>query len=144
MSGQLVACGRGWRLLLFLAFPLTLDLLFPHHPNEKTGRRAFRRYKCSLHIAALTVRYLTRRYISEYRRAIDLLYRHTVCLDDVTSEVEILDVSLREVCLPRTDIIAFHNSICLYIYITTTGEKYYIAHKSMFVCGMLLGLKLDW
>ncbi|KAK4324095.1 hypothetical protein Pmani_005253 [Petrolisthes manimaculis] len=46
--------------------------------------------------SALTVRYLTRRYISEYRRAIDLLYRHTVCLDDVTSEVEILDVSLRE------------------------------------------------
>ncbi|XP_045615698.1 ras-related and estrogen-regulated growth inhibitor isoform X2 [Procambarus clarkii] len=46
--------------------------------------------------SALTVRYLTRRYISEYRRAIDLLYRHTVCLDDVTSEVEILDVSLRQ------------------------------------------------
>ncbi|KAK7060681.1 hypothetical protein SK128_027143 [Halocaridina rubra] len=46
--------------------------------------------------SALTVRYLTRRYISEYRRAIDLLYRHTVCLDDVTSEVEILDVSTRE------------------------------------------------
>ncbi|XP_069984391.1 ras-related and estrogen-regulated growth inhibitor [Penaeus vannamei] len=46
--------------------------------------------------SALTVRYLTRRYISEYRRSIDLLYRHTVCLDDVTSEVEILDVSFRE------------------------------------------------
>nr|XP_027233815.1 ras-related and estrogen-regulated growth inhibitor-like [Penaeus vannamei] len=46
--------------------------------------------------SALTVRYLTRRYISEYRRSIDLLYRHTVCLDDVTSEVEILDVSFRD------------------------------------------------
>ncbi|XP_042212639.1 ras-related and estrogen-regulated growth inhibitor-like [Homarus americanus] len=46
--------------------------------------------------SALTVRYLTRRYISEYRRAIDLLYRHTVSLDDVTSDVEILDVSLRQ------------------------------------------------
>ncbi|CAL4085076.1 unnamed protein product [Meganyctiphanes norvegica] len=46
--------------------------------------------------SALTVRYLTRRYISEYRSNTDLLYRHTVSLDDVMSDVEILDVSCRE------------------------------------------------
>lgn len=46
--------------------------------------------------SALTVRYLTRRYISEYSSNIDLLYRHTISLDEVMSDVEILDVSCRE------------------------------------------------
>ncbi|XP_026476862.1 ras-related and estrogen-regulated growth inhibitor-like [Ctenocephalides felis] len=43
--------------------------------------------------SAVTVRYLTRRYIGEYSSTNDLLYRHNVTFDNVTTEVEILDTS---------------------------------------------------
>lgn len=44
-------------------------------------------------IAALTVRYLTRRFIGEYRSKTDLLYRQTISLDSGLLDVEIVDVS---------------------------------------------------
>lgn len=43
--------------------------------------------------SALTVRYLTRRFIGEYRSKTDLLYRQTVSLDCGLVDVEIIDVS---------------------------------------------------
>ncbi|KAK9745321.1 hypothetical protein QE152_g7100 [Popillia japonica] len=42
---------------------------------------------------AVTVRYLTKRYIGEYSSTSDFLYRHNVTFDNVTTEVEILDTS---------------------------------------------------
>ncbi|KAK3929129.1 Ras-related and estrogen-regulated growth inhibitor [Frankliniella fusca] len=44
-------------------------------------------------VAAVTVRYLTKRYIGEYSSSTDFLYRHCVTFDSVTTEVEILDTS---------------------------------------------------
>lgn len=43
--------------------------------------------------SAVTVRYLTKRYIGEYSSTSDFLYRHTVTFDNVTTEVEIMDTS---------------------------------------------------
>lgn len=43
--------------------------------------------------SALTVRHLTKRYIGEYRSNIDLFYKQTILIDDVMTEVEILDIS---------------------------------------------------
>lgn len=43
--------------------------------------------------SALTVRYLTRRFIGEYRSNTDLLYRQTVTVNNSPLEVEIVDVS---------------------------------------------------
>ncbi|XP_008198554.1 ras-related and estrogen-regulated growth inhibitor isoform X2 [Tribolium castaneum] len=43
--------------------------------------------------SAVTVRYLTKRYIGEYSSTSDFLYRHNVTFDNVTTEVEILDTS---------------------------------------------------
>ncbi|CAH0557644.1 unnamed protein product [Brassicogethes aeneus] len=42
--------------------------------------------------SALTVRYLTRRYIGEYRSNIDLLYRQTLTVNNASLDVEIVDV----------------------------------------------------
>ncbi|XP_066147084.1 ras-related and estrogen-regulated growth inhibitor-like protein isoform X1 [Euwallacea fornicatus] len=42
--------------------------------------------------SALTVRYLTRRYIGEYRSNTDLLYRQTLTINNTSLEVEIVDV----------------------------------------------------
>ncbi|XP_055852142.1 ras-related and estrogen-regulated growth inhibitor-like isoform X2 [Episyrphus balteatus] len=43
--------------------------------------------------SAVTVRYLTKRYIGEYSSTGDFLYRHSVTFDSVTTEVEIMDTS---------------------------------------------------
>ncbi|XP_055588098.1 ras-related and estrogen-regulated growth inhibitor-like isoform X1 [Uranotaenia lowii] len=43
--------------------------------------------------SAVTVRYLTKRYIGEYSSSRDFLYRHSVIYDNITNEVEILDTS---------------------------------------------------
>ncbi|XP_077529356.1 ras-related and estrogen-regulated growth inhibitor-like protein [Haemaphysalis longicornis] len=43
--------------------------------------------------SAVTVRFLTRRFISEYSSLKDLVYRHTVLVDDRPCELEILDTS---------------------------------------------------
>ncbi|XP_045460118.1 ras-related and estrogen-regulated growth inhibitor-like protein [Harmonia axyridis] len=43
--------------------------------------------------SAVTVRYLTKRYIGEYSSSMDYFYRHHVEFDTVRTEVEILDTS---------------------------------------------------
>lgn len=46
--------------------------------------------------SALTVRYLTRRFIGEYSSKTDLLYRQTVSVDSGLLDVEIVDISADE------------------------------------------------
>ncbi|XP_060517439.1 ras-related and estrogen-regulated growth inhibitor-like protein [Cylas formicarius] len=48
--------------------------------------------KSSVGKSALTVRYLTRRYIGEYRSNTDLLYKQTLTVKNTSLEVEIVDV----------------------------------------------------
>ncbi|GFY46272.1 hypothetical protein TNIN_468581 [Trichonephila inaurata madagascariensis] len=43
--------------------------------------------------SAVTVRYLTRRYIGEYSSSSEFLYKQSINFDNVTTEVEILDTS---------------------------------------------------
>lgn len=43
--------------------------------------------------SALTVRFLTKRFIGEYRSKSDLLYKKTVFINDTSFDVEIIDVS---------------------------------------------------
>lgn len=43
--------------------------------------------------SALTVRYLTRRFIGEYRSKTDLLYKQTITLDSGLLDLEVIDVS---------------------------------------------------
>ncbi|CAM1318491.1 Uncharacterised protein r2_g2650 [Pycnogonum litorale] len=43
--------------------------------------------------SAVTVRYLTKRYIGEYSSDSDFMYRHISTIDNCTTEVEILDTS---------------------------------------------------
>uniref|UniRef100_G3MMK8 small monomeric GTPase n=1 Tax=Amblyomma maculatum TaxID=34609 RepID=G3MMK8_AMBMU len=52
--------------------------------------------KRSVGKSAITVRFLTRRFISEYSSMKDLLYRHTVLVDNRKCELEILDTSRYE------------------------------------------------
>ncbi|XP_077529355.1 ras-related and estrogen-regulated growth inhibitor-like protein [Haemaphysalis longicornis] len=46
--------------------------------------------------SAVTVRFLTRRFISEYCSLKDLVYRHTVLVDDRPCDLEILDTSRKQ------------------------------------------------
>lgn len=66
--------------------------------------------------SAVVVRYLTRRYIGEYSSTSDFLYRHSVPIDNVTTEVEILDTSRCE------------ENNCLYSHIRW-GEAFVIVYS---------------
>ncbi|XP_053214216.1 ras-related and estrogen-regulated growth inhibitor-like protein [Panonychus citri] len=43
--------------------------------------------------SAVTVRYLTKRYIGEYSSSKDFLYHHTLTVDEIKTDVEIMDTS---------------------------------------------------
>ncbi|XP_063886117.1 uncharacterized protein LOC135114246 [Scylla paramamosain] len=45
--------------------------------------------------SAITVRYLTRRFIGEYKSQVDIIYRQTLQIDDFQVELEIVDISSR-------------------------------------------------
>ncbi|CAG9863915.1 unnamed protein product [Phyllotreta striolata] len=88
--------------------------------------------------SAVTVRYLTKRYIGEYSSTSDFLYRHNVTFDNVTTEVEILDTSK---CAKNG---------CLYEHIRW-GEAFVIVysvvdkhsfHEAQEILGQLVKLKL--
>lgn len=49
--------------------------------------------RCNVGKSALTVRYLTKRFIGEYRSNTDLLYRQVVNINNASLEAEIIDVS---------------------------------------------------
>lgn len=62
-------------------------------------------------IAALTVRYLTRRFIGEYRSNTDLLYKQIISLDSGLLDVEIVDISAEnESDFPMEQVKIFVNS----------------------------------
>ncbi|XP_022236655.1 ras-related and estrogen-regulated growth inhibitor-like [Limulus polyphemus] len=76
---------------------------------------------------ALIVRFLTQRYIGEYRSNADWLYKHRVMCDDSLREVEILDISRwPDDCLP-TDGIQWADA-CVVIYSICDRESFIRAH----------------
>ncbi|XP_063588860.1 ras-related protein R-Ras-like [Penaeus indicus] len=49
--------------------------------------------------SAVTVRYLTRRFIGEYKSQVDIIYRQTLEVDGIKVDLEIIDISSRPVSL---------------------------------------------
>lgn len=79
---------------------------------------------------ALTVRYLTRRFIGEYRSNTDLLYRQTIPLDSGLLDVEIVDVSAEiENDFPIEQI--QWADACLIVYSITDRESYKYATRAL-------------
>lgn len=85
-------------------------------------------FSCS--IAALTVRYLTRRYIGEYRSKTDLLYRQTISLDSGLLDVEIVDVSAETDNEFPIEQIQWADS-CLIVYSITDRESFKYATRAL-------------
>ncbi|KAH6924426.1 hypothetical protein HPB50_017344 [Hyalomma asiaticum] len=65
----------------------------PDPSNHSESTIGVQGYELANARRAVTVRFLTRRFISEYSSMKDLLYRHTVLVDNRTIELEILDTS---------------------------------------------------
>lgn len=81
-------------------------------------------------ILALTVRYLTRRYIGEYRSKTDLLYRQTISLDSGLLDVEIVDVSADTDNEFPIEQIQWADS-CLIVYSITDRESFKYATRAL-------------
>ncbi|GFS83655.1 hypothetical protein NPIL_362261 [Nephila pilipes] len=62
--------------------------------------------------SAVTVRYLTRRYIGEYSSSSEFLYKQSINFDNVTTEVEILDTSQCEDHINWADAYVVVYSVC--------------------------------
>ncbi|XP_055294939.1 ras-related and estrogen-regulated growth inhibitor-like protein isoform X2 [Sitodiplosis mosellana] len=80
--------------------------------------------------SALTVRYLTRRYIGEYRSKTDLLYRQTISLDSGMLDVEIVDVSAETDNEFPIEQIQWADS-CLIVYSITDRESFKYATRAL-------------
>lgn len=81
-------------------------------------------------IAALTVRYLTRRFIGEYRSNTDLLYKQTVTLESGLLDVEIIDVSVDDEDGFPIDQIQWADAV-LIVYSITDRESFDYAQRSL-------------
>jgi Ras-related and estrogen-regulated growth inhibitor-like protein len=81
-------------------------------------------------IAALTVRYLTRRFIGEYRSNTDLLYKQTVTLESGLLDVEIIDVSVDDEDGFPIDQIQWADAV-LIVYSITDRESFDYAVRSL-------------
>lgn len=81
-------------------------------------------------IAALTVRYLTRRFIGEYRSNTDLLYKQTVTLESGLLDVEIIDVSVDDEDGFPMDQIQWADAV-LIVYSITDRESFSYAVRSL-------------
>lgn len=79
---------------------------------------------------ALTVRYLTRRFIGEYRSKTDLLYRQTISLDSGLLDVEIVDISAESDNDFPIEQIQWADS-CLIVYSITDRESFKYATRSL-------------
>lgn len=79
---------------------------------------------------ALTVRYLTRRYIGEYRSKTDLLYRQTISLDSSLLDVEIVDISMETDDDFPTEQIQWADS-CLIVYSIIDRDSFNYAKKAL-------------
>lgn len=72
--------------------------------------------------SALTVRYLTRRYIGEYRSNTDLLYRQTLVINNAPIEVEVVDVCSCDLArFPEEPI--FWADACVVVYDITSKKS---------------------
>lgn len=80
--------------------------------------------------SALTVRYLTRRFIGEYRSNTDLLYRQTVPLDSGLLDVEIVDVSAESENDFPIEQIQWADA-CLIVYSITDRDSYKYAVRAL-------------
>lgn len=81
-------------------------------------------------ITALTVRYLTKRYIGEYRSKTDLLYRQVISLDSCLLDVEIVDVSAENENEFPVDQIQWADS-CLIVYSITDRNSFKYATRAL-------------
>lgn len=81
-------------------------------------------------IIALTVRYLTKRFIGEYRSKTDLLYRQTISLDSCVLDVEIVDVSAEGKNEFPLDQIQWADS-CLIVYSITDRDSFKYATRAL-------------
>lgn len=79
---------------------------------------------------ALTVRYLTRRFIGEYRSKTDLLYRQTISLDSSLLDVEIVDVSAETDNEFPIEQIQWADS-CLIVYSITDRDSFKYATRAL-------------
>ena len=80
--------------------------------------------------SALTVRYLTRRFIGEYSSKTDLLYRQTVTFDSGLLDVEIVDVSAEENDEFPMEQIQWADA-CLLVYSITDRASFEYAGRSL-------------
>ncbi|XP_013785049.1 ras-related and estrogen-regulated growth inhibitor-like isoform X1 [Limulus polyphemus] len=79
---------------------------------------------------AVIVRFLTKRYIGEYKSNIDWLYKHSVTFDDMVSNVEILDVSRwPNDSMPEEEV--RWADACLVIYSICDRDSFNKAHDSL-------------
>lgn len=81
-------------------------------------------------ITALTVRYLTRRYIGEYTSNTDLLYKQTVTLESGLLDVEIVDISAENDDSFPVEQIQWADA-CIIVYSITDRSSYDYAVKSL-------------
>ncbi|KAI9565573.1 hypothetical protein GHT06_009365 [Daphnia sinensis] len=81
--------------------------------------------------SALTVRYLTRRYIGEYKSHTDLSYRQVFCIDGSSVEVEIVDVSNQpeDTSVPTTR--AKNSDACVVVYSISDRTSFEAAHEAL-------------
>lgn len=96
----------------------------------KTSRLKLTDENSFLLIAALTVRYLTRRFIGEYRSNTDLLYKQTVTLESSLLDVEIIDVSVDDEDGFPIDQIQWADAV-LIVYSITDRESFDYAVRSL-------------
>uniref|UniRef100_A0A182Y0I8 small monomeric GTPase n=2 Tax=Anopheles stephensi TaxID=30069 RepID=A0A182Y0I8_ANOST len=80
--------------------------------------------------SALTVRYLTRRFIGEYSSNTDLLYKQTVTLDSGVLDVEIVDISAENDNGFPVEQIQWADA-CLIVYSITDRGSYEYAQRSL-------------
>lgn len=94
----------------------------------------------NLHVgkSALTVRYLTRRFIGEYSSKTDLLYRQTVTLDSGLLDVEIVDVSAEEQDALPVEQIQWADA-CLLVYSITDRASFEYVGRSLAALKQLQG-----
>ncbi|XP_022913684.1 ras-related and estrogen-regulated growth inhibitor-like protein [Onthophagus taurus] len=78
--------------------------------------------------SALTVRYLTRRYIGEYRSNTDLLYRQTLTVNNAVLDVEIVDVCSSDMSLFPEEAIYWADA-CIIAYDITSKSSMHHAEQ---------------
>ncbi|XP_055386583.1 ras-related and estrogen-regulated growth inhibitor-like protein [Condylostylus longicornis] len=81
--------------------------------------------------SALTVRYLTRRFIGEYRSNTDLLYKQTISLDSAgLTEVEVVDISSENENEFPMEQIQWADA-CMIVYSITDRSSFEYASRSL-------------